>query len=807
MLKNYFTIAVRNILRNKVYSLINILGLSIGVACCLLLTLYIQEEYAVDKQHARIDDLYRVVTTFQNIDNIRQTASCSPPIAMAMKDEIPEVEAAARLLNPPGVSQNLIRYETNMFYESDGFIADSTIFSIFSFDFIEGNPDKALTEPNSVVLTETLAKKIFGNEPAINKIISISQGGPTADFHVTAVIREKGLSHQNPHFITSTAGGGWADYLKQPEVADEWGGQNFIPSYVKLAPGHNKDEVIRKLNELVVKHGAEDMKALGMSKTLTLEPVKDIYLYSDVGQSPRITYIYVIGAIAVFILLIACINFMNLSTAKAAKRAGEIGVRKAMGAFRSSLISQIMGEAMIIVAISMLISVGMMQLALPLFNELTGKTVSFNSDNIIYFGAALLAITLVTGLIAGSYPAFYLSSFKPAEVLKGKGKTGSSSGLLRQALVVFQFIIGITLICGMLIIDKQLTFMSNSNLGFDPNAKIVIPLRTETAQVNAPVFQQELGKLAAVEAVSASNYIPGSPIFSDFRLYKKGESMENGILHRMNYIDYGYLEMMDIKIIAGRSFAEVEDSTTNNIVINRQGADELRLTPEQAIGAELAMDWQGRHLTFRVVGVMENYHQVSLKEKIVPTAFFKKGKTQTLDNVIAKLSTSGIQNTLALIEAKWKTINPDTPFEFVFLDARLQKQYAEDERVGQIITVFTVIAIVISCLGLYGLSTFMAEQRFKEIGVRKVLGANITQIVTLMSKEFVRLIVIAFAISVPLGMFVMNKWLQGFEYKTTIDVLIFVYAGVAALLIALITVSFESFKAASTNPVKALRTE
>lgn len=807
MLKNYIKIAVRNMMRHKVYSLINILGLSIGVACCLLLALYIQEEYSVDKQHTQVENLYRVITTFQNIDNIRQTASCSPPIAMAMKEEIPEVEVAARFLNPPGVSQNLIRYETNMFYESDGFIADSTIFSIFNFDFIEGNPDKALTEPNSVVLTETLAKKIFGNEPAINKIISISQGGPTADFHVTAVIREKGKSHQNPHFITSTAGGGWADYLKQPEVADEWGGQNFIPAYVRLAPGHNKNEVIRKLNELVIKHGAEDMKALGMSKTLSLEPVKDIYLYSNVSQSPRITYLYVIAAIATFILLIACINFMNLSTAKAAKRAGEIGVRKAMGAFRSSLVSQIMGEAMIIVAISMIISVGIMQLALPLFNDLTGKSISFGSDNILYFGAALLAITVVTGLIAGSYPAFYLSSFKPAEVLKGKGKTGSSSGILRQALVVFQFIIGITLICGMLIIHKQLKFMSNSNLGFNPDAKIVFPLRTRTAQNNAPVFQKEISKLTTIEAVSASDYVPGSPIFSDFRLYKKGESMENGILHRMNYIDYGYIEMMGIKIIAGRSFGEVEDSTTNNIIINRQGVDELGFAPEQAIGAELAMDWQGRHLTFRVVGVMENYHQVSLKEKIVPTAFFKKGKNQTLEHVVAKLSTTDIQNTLSQIEEKWKAINPDTPFEFVFLDARLQKQYSEDVRVGQIITVFTVIAIVISCLGLYGLSTYMAEQRFKEIGVRKVLGANVGQIVTLMSKEFVRLIVIAFAISVPLGIFIMNKWLQGFEYKTTIDVLIFLYAGLAALLIALITVSFESFKAASTNPVKALRTE
>lgn len=282
--------------------------------------------------------------------------------------------------------------------------------------------------------------------------------------------------------------------------------------------------------------------------------------------------------------------------------------------------------------------------------------------------------------------------------------------------------------------------------------------------------------------------------------------MEHGILHRINHIDYGYLEMMDIKIIAGRSFVEVEDSTTN-MVVNRAGIDELGLTPEEAIGAELSMDWQGRHLTFIVVGVMENYHQTSLKDKIAPTVFFKKSADQALDHIVAKLSTTNITSTLEALKEKWKAINPETPFEFTFLDQRLQKQYAEDVKVSQIITVFTIIAIVISCMGLYGLSTFMAEQRFKEIGVRKVLGADVTQIVTLMSKEFVRLIIIAFAISIPLGNYIMNKWLTSFEYKTTIDTMIFIYAGLGALLIALVTVSFESFKAASTNPVKALRAE
>lgn len=806
MLKNYFLIALRSMMRNKVYSLINILGLSIGVACCLLLALYIQEEFKVDKHHERVSDVYRITTTFQNVAHIRTTGACSPPIAMAMKDEIPEVEFAARLLNPPGTPQNLIRHETNMFYEPDGFIADSTIFSILSYEFLEGNPDKALAEPNSVVLTETLAKKIFGHQPAINKVITITQGGPTADFRVTAVVREKGKSHQNPRFITSMAGGGWADYLKSPNLAGEWAGQNFIPSYLKLAPGHNKEDVIRKMNEVLIKHGSEDMKMLGMTKTLSLEPVGDIYLYSDIDHSARITYIYVITAIAVFILLIACINFMNLSTAKAARRAGEIGIRKALGAYRSSLVRQILGEAMLIVGISILLSVGMMQLMLPAFNQLTGKAIVFGSSNMLYFGGALVVITLLTGLIAGSYPAFYLSSFKPAEVLKGKARVGQSSGVLRQALVVFQFIIGITLICGMLVINKQLTYMNNKNLGFNADEKIVFPLRTGNAQQNSLAFQKEIDKLAAVEAVSGANYVPGSPIFSDFRIYKKGENMENGVLHRTNYVDYGYLELMDIKMIAGRSFTEAGDSS-NNMVINRAGCTELGITPEEAVGAELAMDWQGKHLEFYVIGVMEDYHQSSLKDKIVPTVFFKRNGEQRLDHTIAKLSTKDITGTLAAIEEKWKTLNPDTPFEFTFLDERIQKQYAEDEKVSQIITVFTVIAIVISCLGLYGLSTYMAEQRFKEIGVRKVLGADVNQIVALMSREFVKLIIIAFAVSVPLGLYVMNTWLEGFEYKTTIDPFIFVIAGTAAFLIALLTVSFESFRAASTNPVKALRTE
>jgi putative ABC transport system permease protein len=808
MLRSYIVVALRNLLKNKAFSLINISGLSLGVACCLLLALYVQDEMSYDQHHHRKEDLYRIVTSFEGDRGLNRLGTCSPPIAMAMRDEIPEVEDAARLLLPPGVSRNLIRYEDNVFYETNGFVGDSTVFNVLTFEFTQGNPKKALAEPNSVVITETLSKKLFGNEPALNKVINITQGGPKADFKVTGVFKANPKSIATPNFIVSISSSGWGEYLRSDDVQNEWAGQNFIPSYLKLAPGHSKDEVIRKMNEVLVKFGAEDMKALGLSKTLSLEPVKDIYLYSDINQSPRIVYLYVIASIAVFILLLACINFMNLSTAKATKRASEIGIRKVMGAFRGSLIRQILGEAMVLVLIAMLFSMVLIQIGLPFFNNLTGKEISFNADNASYFALVLVLITVVTGLLAGSYPAFYLSSFQPAQVLKGKISLANSAGFLRQSLVVFQFIIGITLVCGMIIISKQLNFVENTHLGFDPEAKIVLPLRTESAQTSYETLKKTLGQQADVKRVSATDYIPGSPIFSDFMLYKQGGDINTGIRHRNNRVDHGYLELMDIKLIAGRSFNDNRESESQNkVIINRASVYELGLAPEQAIGIELYTEWQGKKYTYEVIGVMEDYHQTTLKEKINPTLFFMAAPDHRFDHAIVDINTKNVEATLQTIQTNWKSVINDTPFEYSFLDENIQKQYEEDRKVSQIITVFTTIAMLISCLGLYGLSTYMAERRFKEIGVRKVMGASVNQIVGLMSKEFVKLVIIAFVISVPLAWYTMNRWLEEFEYRITVDAMVFVYAGAAALCIALLTVSFESFKAASTNPVNSLRSE
>ncbi len=809
MLQNYLKITLRTMLHNKSYSIINILGLSIGVACCLMLALYIQDEWSYDQHHKDLANIYRINSHFEGEKGLDNLGTTSPPIAMAMKDEIPEIETTARMVNPPGVAQNLIKYEDNLFYETDGYIADSTIFDILTYEFVQGNPKKALTEANSVAITETIAHKIFGSESALDKMISISQGGAAAEYKITGVYKsDKKSVYKVNFFISATSSSDWANYLRSENAQGEWAGQNFMPAFVKLKSGQSEEETEKKMNQVLIKHGAEDMKALGISKTLTLEPVKDLYLKSEIDKSPRITYLYVIASIALFILLIACINFMNLSTAKATKRANEVGLRKVMGAFRSSLIRQFMGEALVIVLISILISVVMVQTALPIFNQLTDKSISFGSENVLYFAVTLAIITIATGIIAGSYPALYLSSFQPAEVLKGKSALGNASSLLRRSLVVFQFMIAIVLVCGMVIITQQLNYMQEKDLGFDARAKIVLPLRTESAKKSYESLKKELEKESFVKTVSATEYIPGSMIWSDMNFYSSGGSMDNANLIRRNTIDQGYLEMMNIKIIAGRSFNDNRASeSSKKLIVNRTAAKRFGLEPDKIIGQPLFFDWQGKKYDFEVIGVMEDYHQTSLKEEIYPTLFELADSTNQFAFMMISVNTEDFKSSVSSIEEKWKTLVIDTPFEYSFLDENIQKQYDEDRKVSNIITSFTFIAMFISCLGLYGLSTFMAERRFKEIGVRKVMGASVNQIVGLMSTEFIKLVIIALIIAIPIAWYGMTQWLEGFAYKVPISIMVFVYAGAVALLIALLTVSFESIKAATVNPVKSLRNE
>jgi putative ABC transport system permease protein len=803
MLKNYFKIALRNLIRNKIYSTINIFGLALGVACCLLLALYIQDEMSYDKHHQRIDDLYRIVTHFQGDLTIHKSGTCSPPIAMTMKSELPEVEVAVRVV--PSFAQSLIRYRDNLFYESDAFLADSTLFNVFTYDLKEGNPKKALVQANSVVLSEKLAKKLFGNEPALDKTISISQGGKLDEYKVTGVFTEKYNSHIKANLFTSMTSRGMGEYIINEK---EWAGENFAPSYLKLVSNHDKAEVEKKMNEVLLKHGQEAMNALGVHKTLSLELVKDIHLKSDVGQSPRINYLYVVASIAVFVLLIACINFMNLSTAKATKRAAEIGIRKTLGAFRSSLVSQILGEAMVIVLVAIFVGLILVQIALPFFNQLTDKTISFHSENIAFFVFTLTGITVVTGLVAGGYPAFYLSSFEPAQVLKGKLSLGGSSGRLRQVLVIFQFMIAIALVCGIIIISRQMNFMVEKDLGFDRKAKIILPLRTDEAHNHYDVLKRALEQNSSVKTVSGASYVPGTNIFNDMLYYPNGGSMETAVDIHRNTIDYGFMEMLDMKLIAGRGFTENREMEKDTkLILNKTATEKLGFTPEKIVGQELHFEWRGKKSDFQVIGVMEDFHQNSLHEEMKPILFEMADSTKRYNYIVAAVSPTNFEQTIKSIERTWKSMITDTPFEYSFLDQNLQKQYDEDSRVSGIITSFGFVAMIICCLGLYGLSSYMAERRFKEIGIRKVMGATVAQIVLMLSTEFMKLVLIAFVIAVPIAWYGMSKWLEGFAYRIPIEWFVFVWAGVVAMVIALITVSFESFKSATGNPVQSLRSE
>ena len=808
MLRNYITVAFRNLIRTKAYSFINIFGLSLGVACCLLLSLYVHDEFSYDRHHQRLNDLYRIDTQFEgDLVGFDKLGSVSPPITMTLKDELPEIEAAARIVGSFS-NENLIQYEDKKFFESNAYTADSTLFDVLTYEFKEGNPKKALADANTVVISEPLAVKLFGKEPALNKSILISQGGAPVNFKITGVYKENN-SFLKATFITSIMSEGVGQYIRENEnAANEWAGQNFVQGYIRLVPQHSEVSVEKKINEVLVKHGSEDMKALGISKTLFLEPVKDIHLKSQVDKTQRITYIYIVVSIATFILLLACINFMNLSTAKAVKRAGEIGIRKAMGAFRSSLMWQILGEATLIVVIAVLISIVLVRIALPPFNELSGKNIALNESNMLYVGTALLVLTIVTGLIAGSYPAFYMSSFKPAEVLKGKFSLGSASGKLRQGLVILQFVVAIVLVCGMFVISKQLSFMKEKDLGFDPEAKIIIPLRTGDAKQKYTSLRSELEQMSSVKAVSAAVFPPGAQVFNDMAFYRDGGSMDNAILNRRNGIDAGYMELLGIKLIAGRAFTDNRQAESDGkLILNRASAKKFGIAPDSIVGERLHFDWQGQHYSFQVIGVMEDYNQTSLKDPILPLMFDIPDTTNRYNFLIASVNPSNFTETVAGMESIWKTQVSDAPFEYSFLDDNLQKLYNEDRRISKIITSFSVIAMIICSLGLYGLSSFMAERRLKEIGVRKVMGASVPQIMRMMSKEFVKLVLVAFVVAVPLSWYAMQKWLEGFEYKTPLNIMPFVFAGLSALVIALLTISYESLKAANTDPAKTLRNE
>jgi len=818
MIKNYFKIAWNNLKKNKVFSFINIFGLSAGLASCMLIALYVINELSYDKYQKNGKNIYQLATTFIQQGKETRMPNTPAPMVHTMKMDFPEVEQATRLMRLFAESKTLLQYNekngvSKSFYETKGFLADSTFFRMFTYDFIEGNAATALNEPRTVVLSDELASKFFGNQPALNKIIRISSSSNgDNDFLVTGVFRpNKKPSHIDGRFFMSLKGGEIETYIR--ENGTSFATNNMFFSYLQLKPGSDPKKLAAKFPAFVDKYAGNDLKAMGFEKKQFLVPLKDIHLRSGMDSNVTLpgsmTYLYILASIALFTLLIACINFMNLSTARSSKRSVEVGIRKVLGAEKGSLIRQFMGESVLMSLIAFVFAFAITVLLLPAFNSVSGKnlTLTFADNLLIITGFFLLSV--VAGFLAGTYPAFYLSSFKPIKVLKGRFSNSLAAVSLRKGLVVFQFIISVALIIASVVISNQMSFLRSADLGFDKEGQIIVPLRSETAKKMYTAFKNELIKQPQILGVGASLYNPGIFNPSDNLFYKEGQNMSDAIRTRMNWVDAGYLKTLNIKPVAGRLFAdEFPGDTSNRMVLNETAVKEIGLgSPQAALNKKIYFDYQGRQYAFEIIGVVKDFHFEDMHLPITPYGYRLNNPNDWFNYMVVHAKQGDIGPLLKSIEASWHKLNPNEPFEYSFLDEDFQKNYDAENRLASIVSYFTLIAIIICCLGLFGLATFSAEQRIKEIGVRKVLGASVTGIVTLLSKDFLKLVVIAIVIASPLAWYIMHNWLQDFAYRVNIGWLVFVIAGIIAVLIAFITISFQAIRAANANPVKSLRTE
>jgi len=805
-------------MKNKVFSFINIIGLSVGLTCCMLITLYILNETSYDKYQKNADNIYQLGTEFIGLGNFKKLPNTPAAMGEMMKQSFPEIQQTTRLTRLFSEDKTLLQYttktgEAKSFYETKGLMADSTFFRIFTYNFIEGNPATALDNPNTVVINEEIAKKLFGNEPALNKVIHISSStNGDHDFLITGVFKPFDKpSHIDARFFLSMMGGDIANYIKS--AGTNLVNNNMYFTYLLLKPGADPKSLQAKFPEFMDKYAAKDLKATGFNKKQFLVPLKKIHLSEDVKsnvtESGSKTYLYILASIALFTLLIACINFMNLATARSSKRSSEVGIRKVLGAKKRFLVMQFLGESVLMSLIAFILAMVFTVLLLPAFNAVSGRNLSFSFSNNIGIIIVFLLLSIITGLLAGSYPAFYLSSFNPAKVLKGKFSNSLAAVSLRKGLVVFQFVISVVLIIASVVIANQMQYLRSADLGFEKARQIIVPLRSKNAKNMYASFKNELLKQSSITNTGGSLYYPGITNFADNIFYADGQSMQEGKDVKMDYVDTRYLQTLNIKPVAGRLFSDdfYASDTTGSIILNETAVKQLGFhSPQDAVSKKLHFNFRDSTYNFEIVGVVKDFHFEDLHVPIGPYGFQLLTPPQ-YNYMVVHTKPGNINSILQSIQNTWHNLNPTEPFEYSFLDQDFQKNYEAENRLSSIVGYFTAIAILISCLGLFGLATFSAEQRIKEIGVRKVLGASVTSIVTLLSKDFLKLVAIAILIASPVAWWAMNKWLQSFAYKINIGVMVFIITTFVAILIALITISFQAIKAATANPVKSLRSE
>ncbi|PWU01253.1 MAG: cell division protein FtsX [Bacteroidetes bacterium] len=806
MFRNYFKIAIRNLWRNKIFSGINVFGLALGIATCLLIILFIQNELSYDRFNKKSDQIYRVVFRGSMEGGEIKEANVMPPVAQTFKNEYPEVLEATRIRND---GRPRISYGTKTYRESELAFADSNFFQVFSLPFIEGDPKTALLEPYSVVITRTTAKKFFGNEDALGKVLEFKD--QKATLKVTGVIEDV---PQNSHFHFDLFG----SMSTLPEANSQtWLASNFF-TYLVLPKGYDYKKLEAKFPLVVEKYISPQLKqAMGLTIQefqkkgnkigFYLQPLTDIHLHSDltgdIEAHGDIRYVYIFSAVAVFMLLLACINFMNLSTAGASKRAREVGVRKVLGSMKWELVRQFLVESFILTGLSMVIALLIVYWAIPIFNNLANQNLSLHLQSNKWVIPTLIGFAIFTGLLAGSYPAFYLSSFNPVTVLKGKFSSNKKSIGLRSGLVVFQFFVSICLIIGTTVVYRQLSYIQQKKLGYDRDQVMVVEEIYWLGQ-NKDAFRQQLLQDPRVARVSESGYLPAGSSFSN-NYFAYPDTKSTQMVKSVRYdVDYDYIPTLGMDIVAGRNFSKEFGTDSSGVILNETAARAFGWN-QDALGHTIThLENDGKKFTYHVVGVVKDFHFRSLHEMITPLVMIMD---RDYSFMIVKTKTKDIQGLIETMKQKWTALTSESPFIYSFLDDRFNNTYKAEQNIGNILGIFAGLTIFVACLGLFGLATFTAEQRTKEIGIRKVLGANVSGIVSLLSKDFLKLVFVAFIIACPVAWFVMNKWLQEFAYRTQINWWIFVSAAFIAIIITIITISFQAIKAALANPVNSLRSE
>lgn len=809
MIKNYFKIAWRNIIKYKGISAINLFGLTVGLTSCLLITIFILNELSYDRYNKNAGDIYRVTRSFNNQDGVVSLtlSTISPPFGYYLPVDFPEIKKMTRLLDN-GITG--LRYKEKLFNEKSVFFADENLFDVFTVNVLKGNPHTALSEPFSVMLTEETAKRYFGNEDPMDKSIRYNN---QFEMKVTGVYKSfPSNAHIHPGMLISF------NTLKDTAVYGEenlrtnWGNNSFF-TYLLLPPHYSTDNMIARFPAFVDKimAGQEYVgKQASKYTKLGLQKLTDIHLYShtDYEAEPNsdMNRVYIFAAIALFILLIACINYMNLSTARSVLRAKEIGIRKVIGARKKELISQFISESVLITWAAIILAAGLLYISIGWLNHVSGQHLSINILMRWQILVPLFLSPFIIGTIAGIYPALFMSSFQPIKTLKGLFKTGGGNISFRKILVVTQFSISIILIITTAIVFQQLKYIQQKSLGFDREHIVVTPYNNALGK-NFESFRTELLSNSNFKNASRTSRIPTGRLLDAMDAYTlSGDSLVPSTTDiKFVSVDYDFIPTYGVHLAAGRNFSREFGTDTAGYVLNASAVKALGWkTAANAIGK----DFKYGNRKGQIIGVINDFHFESMHQSIVPLVFVMfPPRVSYFNNLSVKFAGSNTAASLAYLENTWKKFVPEIPYEYTFLDENFDKLYQAEQRQGTIFTAFACIAIFIACLGLFGLSAFTISQRVKEIGVRKVLGAEISGIVALLSKDFLKLVLIAAIIAFPIAWYAMNNWLKDFAYRIHIQWWVFVIAAVAALLIALITVSFQAIKAALANPVKSLRTE